>query len=109
MSAAGSKLLKPMPYVGAEPEVTICCKGCGSPWRVSQTYARRVSNGQFAGICRNCRYPTRIHVTQAHRNYWTDRYSMDEIRELAAGLHTLLNDHSKPARGRVGREWDEAA
>jgi hypothetical protein len=25
-------------------------------------------------------------VTQAHRKYWTDRYSMQEIRELAAGV-----------------------
>lgn len=98
-----------MSRASAEPEVSIRCNDCGNPWIVTQTYARRVAIGQFAGICRNCRYPARIHVQETHRRYWLDRYTLDQIRELAAGLDLLLNDHSRPARGRVGRQWDEAA
>jgi len=27
-----------------------------------------------------------VKVTQAHRDYWTSRYTLDEIRELAAAV-----------------------
>jgi hypothetical protein len=42
--------------------------------------------------------PLRITVTESMRRYWLNRFTLDEIRELAAGLDELSNDHSTIAR-----------
>lgn len=87
--------------------VAVRCPQCGQQRDVSYRSARRIETGELSGKCRSCISP--VTVTQAHRNYWLDRFTITEIRELAAGLDLLLNDHSRPARGRQRREWDEAA
>jgi hypothetical protein len=40
--------------------------------------------------CSRCRYRAHaVKVTPALRRWWLDRYTLDEIRELAAGIASL--------------------
>ena len=39
--------------------------------------------------CGECRLTLEPRVTPALRRWWLDRYSLDEIRELTAGLNPL--------------------
>ena len=55
------------------------------------TFRGEISNECAKGTepkCQDCRHghSRPIRVTQPMRDYWLQRFSLDEIRELAAGL-----------------------
>lgn len=47
--------------------------------------ARRARDRREPFVCRNCRRPA-PRVTEAHRRYWLERFTLEEIREMAAAL-----------------------
>lgn len=50
---------------------------------VSSRTARRVTQFEGQHLCRPCKFPAIVVVTQSLLDWWTDRYSDDEIVELA--------------------------
>lgn len=51
-----------------------------------------------------------VRVTEELKQWWTDRYTIEEIREMAAGLeHLEIPDHSRYATERSIGKLDEAA
>lgn len=76
--------------VAPSERVVIKCPECGERRTLTARQARR------AGFCPYCRYKVKIEVTDRHRRYWTDRYSMNEIMLLATNMFEDLAD-SRPA------------
>jgi hypothetical protein len=76
------------------------CPGCGGARFISHRHNLSIDKGEHSPLCPLCRHPATFTVKPEHRNYWLQRFSMTEIREMAAGLELLLNDHSRGARQR---------
>lgn len=89
------------------PRRRVNCTCCGDARFVSDRHARALGEGKFSGMCPDCRKRPRVRVTQQYRNYWLDRFTMDEIREMGGALDLLLNDHSRFAHDgpKRGAEW----
>lgn len=87
----------------AELPVTLRCTGCGDPYDVTSRTARNAKAGKTRQMCRNCRgeerrKPTaeltsamsaraRSPITEADRQFWLDRFTLDEIREIVFGMY----------------------
>lgn len=69
---------QPFPTVWACPE-------CGTTRKVSVRQMSRYFAGETAGLCVECREVPTV-VTDELREWWLERYSLDEIRRLAQGL-----------------------
>ena len=63
--------------------ITISCPECGERRSLTVRQARR------AGKCPYCRFPINIVVNDRYKSFWTDKYSMNEIRYLAS---TIFDD-----------------
>lgn len=73
---------KPRPIV----LVDVRCTQCGDVERISERWFRtKVAKGQ-AHRCRLCRSVRAPKPTQAHYNYWLDRYTIEEIQELGRAI-----------------------
>ncbi len=70
-----------------EAERRITCPGCGDVRWLSTRNARGIERGEMSGLCHHCRYPNLREVTEneaeAFARWWLDRYSDEEIAELA--------------------------
>jgi hypothetical protein len=70
--------------------VPVRCSECDAGFELS---ARREYEHRKAGkrpVCRDCRsHRAPIVVTESLRRWWLDRYTLDEIRELAEGAFGL--------------------
>jgi hypothetical protein len=64
------------------------CGLCGCRYLLSTRRAREHRVRGTQPECRECRLSRKVQVrvTESMRRYWLDRYTLDEIRELAAGL-----------------------
>jgi hypothetical protein len=62
--------------------VTMPCAECRGRFDLG---ARIASLGKVTR-CADCRSKRETRVTPAHRKYWTDRYTREEILALANGL-----------------------
>lgn len=78
----------------------ITCPACGGERWVSRRHALAIQAGEHLNLCRPCRYESQVKPTERYRKWWLDRYSMEDIRQMAAGLDLLLNDGSRNARER---------
>lgn len=65
---------------------TVRCEGCGDLITISDRQQRRRVREQRVILCSLCRAIKVKPPTQAHYNYWLDRYSIDEIKALAATI-----------------------
>jgi hypothetical protein len=66
--------------------VEVRCDECGDSFTLS---TRRVYEHRREGrapCCRMCRRPERPAPDEADRRYSLERFTLDEIRELAAGI-----------------------
>jgi hypothetical protein len=71
--------------------VRVRCSGCGYSYLLS---TRRARDHRIRGTqpeCRECRLArsVQVQVTEAMRRYWLDRFSLEEIQELAAAFDTI--------------------
>jgi NAD-dependent SIR2 family protein deacetylase len=66
--------------------VEVTCAECGDRWEVSERRERAVRAEGTVPICPDCRRRPRPRPGPADYRFWTDRFSMDEIRLLAAAL-----------------------
>jgi len=63
------------------------CRDCGDEFELSARRARDHRNADTTPRCRRCRYGAKPpKVTQAMRDYWLERFTVDEIRELAGAM-----------------------
>lgn len=76
------------------------CLECGNERWISRRHFLAIQAGEHLNLCRQCRYRSQVRVTNRYRNWWLDRYTLDEILEMAAGLELILPDHSRGARQR---------
>ena len=70
----------------SEAWVELRCSDCGDVYTL---YARRAFEYRREGReprCRTCRRPERPPPDEGDRRYWLERFSLAEIRELAAGI-----------------------
>lgn len=58
------------------------CSECGGISEIAARNARRYVDRPY--MCADCRNPAKIVVTQQLRDYWLDRFTVDEILQLAA-------------------------
>jgi hypothetical protein len=72
-----------------EPKRRVRCPSCGGVRWLSSRNARSVENGEASGLCQTCRNP-RAPATPEERDavmrWWLDRYSDEELADLALGL-----------------------
>lgn len=74
-----------MPTVVEAPVVHVC--ECGTTFELSARNTRIHRNRGTSPRCDRCRYGTKPpKVTDAHRRYWLERFTLDEIRELAGAI-----------------------
>ena len=74
-----------------EIPVTLLCNDCDFEFEVSARWARKIRRGECKQICPSCRRggaAPRLEVTDADRAYWLERFTLEEIRELALGIWT---------------------
>jgi len=64
--------------------VTLRCQKCGRREDRSDRVARNYRDRPF--LCSECRRPERARPSEKDRRYWTERFSFEEIREIAAGI-----------------------
>ena len=64
----------------------MACGDCGGSFELSARRARAYRSAGSAPRCAGCRSTREPKVTPAMRRYWLDRFTLDELRELAAGL-----------------------
>jgi hypothetical protein len=78
---------KPRPYK-ARPNrpVMVECPKCAQTRDVTQRTALRIRNGETTGLCEVCRLTDPVEVTDELRQWWLDRFTLNEIFVLAAGL-----------------------
>jgi hypothetical protein len=78
----------PRPYKDRpNPKVSVECPHCEEPRDVTQRTARRIRSGELSGLCDACRYGgAGVVVTDTLRQWWLDRFTLNEIFVLAAGL-----------------------
>lgn len=65
----------------AEEIVMVRCPSCKGLRGMAGRHVERYG----VGVCRECRRGNVVPRSHYH-NYWTERFSMDEIREMAAAL-----------------------
>lgn len=63
--------------------VLVACQFCGSPYGVSPRTFRGMRQERRLPTCRTCRTPRVVFVTDAHRHFWLDRFTIREIVEMA--------------------------
>ncbi len=67
--------------------VEVTCAKCGLGWEVSDRRERAIRAEGTTPICPDCRWPRkRLRPGPADYAFWTERFSTDEIRLLAAAL-----------------------
>jgi hypothetical protein len=75
-----------------EAPVVLSCSECGDTFSLSARRAREWRNRD--PVCRRCRQPPR-ELTAAERErfrrWWLDRYPLEELREMAAAIVTVLD------------------
>lgn len=71
----------------AEAPRLVRCGACGGDFELSARRVRHVRAESLPLRCRSCR-TGRVtpEPTEAHRRWWLDRFTVDEIREMAAAL-----------------------
>lgn len=79
-----------MPTLAPEPTRELVCPGCGRRRTVSSRHARRVP-----ATCKLCRNPAHTTPTVKEMYFWLERFSDEEIVQMASAIH--------------GGEGDEAA
>lgn len=66
--------------------VTIRCTECGDLEQINdRSYRRKMQEGR-PHICRLCRQIRSVQPSQSDRNYWTTRFSQQEIVEMASAI-----------------------
>jgi hypothetical protein len=70
--------------VAPSPRVVVRCDVCGERREVSERQARRLT------CCPYCRWPAKVQVRPRHLQWWKERFTSAEIRELAEGLFADL-------------------
>lgn len=73
-------------YAKKARQEAVRCPGCGDVRIVSQRNARAARTGESSGLCRDCLWPVEVHVTEALRQWWRDRFTPAQLHVLAAGL-----------------------
>jgi hypothetical protein len=70
-----------------EPGHRVTCGTCGCRFALSARNERAWRARGEAPVCGDCRHPPKPPaVTEGMRRYWIERFTLDEIRELARGL-----------------------
>ena len=70
----------------AEPLREQRCGSCGSPMLLSARASREAVRQERDHVCHPCRFPSVVVVTQPLLDWWTDRYEVEEIVEIAEGM-----------------------
>lgn len=66
--------------------VTVRCDLCGGPQEITdRQYRRRQQEGR-PYHCSLCRRTTVHPPNQTHKNFWLNRFSQDEINEMARAI-----------------------
>src|SRR4029079_7564622 len=87
------------PLAVVEAAVRVRCGECGGAFELSARNARVHRKRGSAPKCSRCRYGAKPpKVTQAMRDYWLERFTLDEIRELAAAMWPDLAPSERPLR-----------
>lgn len=93
------------------------CPDCRAVRQISYESFRRISIGRLSGLCRSCSVSRRRgllpapRATAELREWWLARYTIAELRRLAAGLVEPSNDYSasaRHARREFARDYDSA-
>jgi hypothetical protein len=67
--------------------VVVRCPDCGGTREISVRQKRRITNGDRSLLCSLCRtIPLPAEIRPQDRDYWTDRYPMEWIRETAQAI-----------------------
>lgn len=69
-----------------EPRVLFACPGCGTNFELSAGTSRRYARTGVTPLCRPCRFPPIIVVTDQMIDYWTTRFDEQELVEIAEGM-----------------------
>jgi hypothetical protein len=59
---------------------------CGARVDLAARNAFRYGSASRSPVCQSCRARGSVRVTPELREWWTSRYALEELRELAAGL-----------------------
>lgn len=70
----------------ATPRVSIRCTRCGEEESITDRQKRRKESEGRPHVCYLCRNIKVKPPTQSDYNYWTSRYSEEEIREMGAAI-----------------------
>lgn len=66
--------------------VTVRCIGCGDTSQITdRQYRRKLQEGR-QHRCRLCRFVAVKPPTQAHHNYWLDRFTIEEIKAMGQAI-----------------------
>ncbi len=87
---------EPLPTRPATPVWTlVTCTGdgdhpgCGRTFSLKPRAARALAAGDRSPLCRWCRYGVTMLVTDEERQFWLDRFTAVEIREMGRALDML--------------------
>jgi predicted RNA-binding Zn-ribbon protein involved in translation (DUF1610 family) len=67
----------------AEPFVTVPCATCGEDFPLSARKVREHRRSGAPHVCRDCRFPAKpidARRQEALRQWWLDRFTMEELR-----------------------------
>lgn len=71
----------------ARDTVVVRCPDCGGTREISIRQRRRIKNGDRSLLCSLCRtIPNAAEVSDQDRAYWTERYSIEWIKETAEAI-----------------------
>jgi hypothetical protein len=73
------------------PFVEVKCAGCGIRYDLSERRRFAYEKAGRKPLCADCQRPPTVKVTVELCQWWRDRYSPAEIRELAAGLEAWFD------------------
>jgi hypothetical protein len=79
-------------YADKELFYDVKCPSCDVPRRVTARTERRIRSGENSGWCDHCRYQTEPKVTEELKQWWLERYTLDEIQVLGRALATPAAD-----------------
>lgn len=75
----------------------VACEGCGRTFNIRPRAARRLRQDKRSAQCQFCVQGIVLEVTDEHRAFWLERFSREEIVEIAEASWGL--------RRRWGSEW----
>lgn len=67
-------------------KVSVTCSHCGDSDQINDRSRRRKKAEGQEHLCRMCRSVQNIKITEADRNYWTKRFTEQQLNEMVGAI-----------------------